>query len=555
MSFEDAAIMPHTFALDETPAAQSRSGSMTTVKVGYQTARGSRGSTAAFVAFAAVLAQASTGGASGIELGSVGVQAVGRGGAFAARASDPTALNHNVAGLMGLAGVQWTASSNIGLWQHCFARAGRYDGSESGIVTNTTVFMNSRYDEVRPNYPEVCNELTPGVVPQLLVTWKVRPWLAIGGGLLTPAGVGSQTFPDRVRTSAGPAPAPQRYQVVATNVIIVHPTLAVAAAPANWLRLGVALQPSFARFAGETTANAIGSQSPATDIRTAANATGFFLAANVGAQVRAAPWIELGLHAHLNPNPVTLAGNTTATVRPYAADPSTRLVSQFQSVVTLPLPSLVRAGVRFIKLRPDAPTEWSERDPSRDEVFDVEIDAHFENSSVFQQVVTRSTGTVMVGPGQSAPATPEVILRRNWRDTWGLRAGMDYNVIRSVLALRGGLSWDLGAQTGPRTVDGIYLDHNPDAGIDTAGYDTVGIHLGASARWRSLTFDFGYQHIFMSGQNVSQGRSMVVSGTVPISPMDCARGDGYPGMGACTNNRGVFTAWLDTISIGISGRH
>jgi long-subunit fatty acid transport protein len=555
MSFEDAAIMPHTFEIDGTPVARGLRPMREPSQGEYRRIHRPRVALAGMFASLLALTPPTAGLAAGIELGSVGVQAVGRGGAFAARASDPTALNHNVAGLMGLAGVQWTASSNIGLWQHCFARAGRYDGAESGIVTNTTVFMTSRYPETRPTYPEVCNELSPGVVPQLLVTWKVRPWLAIGGGLLTPAGVGAQTFPDRVRTSAGLAPSPQRYQVVATNVIIVNPTLAVAVAPTSWLRVGAALQPSFARFAGETTANAIGSQSPATDIRTAANASGLFFAANLGVQLRAAPWIEVGLHSHLNPNPVTLSGTTTATVRPYAADPADRLVSQFQSVVTLPLPSLVRAGVRFIKLRPDAPEDWSERDPSRDEVFDVEIDAHFENSSVLQQVTTRSMGMVMVGPGQSAPATPEVVLRRGWRDTWGLRAGMEYNAIRSVLALRGGLSWDLGAQTGPRTIDGIYLDHNPDAGVDTAGYDTVGIHLGASARWRSLTFDFGYQHIFMGGQNVSQGRAMVVSGTVPISPMDCARGDGYPGMGACTNNRGVFTAWLDTISIGISGRH
>jgi long-chain fatty acid transport protein len=483
------------------------------------------------------------------------VAALGRGGAFTARASDPLALNHNVAGIVGLPGFQWTASTNVGFWSHCFLREGRYDGVESGVETRTTVFSSSAYPTARPFYPTVCNEVSPAVVPQLVFTWRPKPWIAIGGGFLTPSGVGAQRFPDTVETPVGLAPSPARYMVLATNILIVHPTIAVAVAPTPWLRIGAALQPSFGRFAGETMANTIGSQSPATDVRTAANAWGFFWAGNVGVMAQPTPWITLGFHAHLNETPVLFSGTTTATVRPYAADPARRHMSQFQSTVALPLPSMFRLGARFASMRDGAPEAWEDRDPMRDEVFDVEVDVHYETSSTLQQVVTRSTGTVEVEPGMGAPATPEVVLRRSWRDTFGLRIGGDYNVIANELALRAGVSWDLGAQTGNRTFNGREVSWNPDAGIDTAGYDTFGLALGASYRWRWLTIDVAYQHIFTFGQVVVEGRAPTVSGVVPIRAEDCAMGPGYPGPGACSNNQGTYSASHNVLAIGLTGRH
>jgi long-subunit fatty acid transport protein len=285
------------------------------------------------------------------------------------------------------------------------------------------------------------------------------------------------------------------------------------------------------------------------------DATAFFLAGNLGVMLQPAPWLTIGLHAHLTDGPIVFRGNATATARPYAADPAQRHRSTFETEVTLPMPNLYRVGVRFASLRDTASTQWSARDPMRDEHFDVEVDLHYENSSVLQQVVTRNRGIVETEPGMGAPATPEVALRRGWRDTWGVRVGADYNVIADVFALRAGVSWDLGAQTGPRELNGREVAWNPDAGVDGTGYDTVGLSAGASLRWRWLTVDLAYQHLFVSGQDVLQGRGTTVSGVVPIAAADCARGPGYPGPGACTNNQGTYTASYDVFSLGITGRH
>jgi hypothetical protein len=137
----------------------------------------------------------------------------------------------------------------------------------------------------------------------------------------------------------------------------------------------------------------------------------------------------------------------------------------------------------------------------------------------------------------------------------GVRIAAERTFIPNEFAVRAGISWDLGAQTGARTYNGAVVGWNPDAGIDTAGYDTFGLALGASYRWRFLTIDVAYQHIFTTGQAVVEGRAPVVSGTVPITPADCARGAGYPGPGACSNNQGTFSAGYDILSIGITGRH
>jgi len=493
--------------------------------------------------------------AGGTEVGAVGVQAVGRAGAFVARASDPTAMAHNVAGIVGLPGVQWTLSANLGRWSHCFARSGRYDGAESGVETRTTVFAGSDYARSRPGYPEVCNEVETSVVPQALVTWQLAPGIAVGAGLLTPAGVGAQRFPDRVMTPAGLAPSPSRYMVLRTGVVIVHPTLALAVSPTPWLRLGAALQPSYGRFQGETMANAIGSQSPATDVHNAVDATAFFWAGNLGAMVQPSPNVTVGFHAHLNAQPVVFRGTSTATVRPYAADPAERHRSTFETEVSLPLPSVFRLGVRYAALRPDAPRDNAARDPLRHERYDVELDLHYENASVLQQVVTRNRGSVEVSPGMGSPATPLVALPRGWRDVWGLRLGAEAVALRDVLALRAGLSWDQGAQTGPRVLNGRTVGFNPNAGIDTAAYNTVTLALGASLRWGSVTLDVAYQHFFFSPNTVDEGRATTVSGSTPITFSDCARGPGYPGPGACSNNEGGYRAAYGIFAVGLTGRH
>ena len=69
--------------------------------------------------------------AGGFEIPDNGTQALGRGGAFVAKASDPTAIYHNPAGLAQQRGTRLLANANISFQAIEFQRSGTYPGSPS----------------------------------------------------------------------------------------------------------------------------------------------------------------------------------------------------------------------------------------------------------------------------------------------------------------------------------------------------------------------------------------------------------------------------------------
>ena len=74
----------------------------------------------------AVLAQAATAQAGGLEYTGQGSMSLARGGAVAARAEDPMVLAHNPAGLAELRGSQLLINLNLALFDACVEPAGFY---------------------------------------------------------------------------------------------------------------------------------------------------------------------------------------------------------------------------------------------------------------------------------------------------------------------------------------------------------------------------------------------------------------------------------------------
>lgn len=487
--------------------------------------------------------------AGGLEIPENGVVALGRGGAMVARTSDPTALMHNVAGIVGLPGVQLTLSTNLGLFHHCFQRAGRYPTETETTVENRgTVFAESMYAGMA--YPRVCKE--PGVSPgpQVLATFRLDPRIAVGVGLYAPSTVGyRQVFPDRVSTPGGLAPSPVRHMVFDETLLVLYPTFAIAVAPVSWFRVGAALQPSFARFELGSLANSVtgNAQSPYSDLRIDVDASGWFLAGQLGVQVVPSPYFSFGIQARYH-QPSDLSGRARVTANYYHRDPMRdpdamrRVNSSFEVVrMRLQLPWNVRAGVRFVLPRRYAHAQTYQGvgrpyDPMRDDVFDIELVGIYEATSVLSETTLENRGQIDLGDIQAVAPSP-LRIRQDFRDVVGVRLGGDYNLLPGVFALRAGVAYETGAMS------------NEWAQIHIPSYDTLSVHTGLSFRWRWLTATVAYGHYFMRDFEADRGMRSIVGTMGPLTEMDCR---GLAGASACQINRGRYSASMDMFGVGVT---
>lgn len=531
-----------------------------------------RGITGAAVAAGSlVLGTPASSDAGGFEVPEIGSVALGRAGAFVARASDPSALATNVAGIVALPGFQVTLGSSFSLVSQCFTRSGRYDGPWNGtqVGVSGTVFSDGpgAYHTAGAAYPRICNEPEIGALPQLLATYRLGETFAVGLGVYPPNAIPTKRFPTMVAASvpgsgeageAVSAPAPQRYMLVYSHGSILYPTIAVAWAPLRWLRVGGAFQPSFARIHAVTFANAAAGQSPSADAVVDLKVHGVFFAGNLGVQIIPLPSWSFGAHVHLSQSP-QLRGTAALTLNPYAADPDTKIAfgAPDNAEVDFGLPPVqARIGARYARSRPGAVLQTDSEpgkayDPMRDDVFDVEVDLIYEAGSANQYFhvinskpdadynYARSTCPNALPAG--AGITTDACFPRYWKDVFGVRLGGDYNVTPDFLALRAGASFETGAQS------------TRGANLDALGHDTLGIHAGATLRptpW--LSIHAAYAHYFMSDIDAVDGELATVTLGGTAKPEQCAQA--RVGQGACTGNQGLYQSRLDMFNIGATAR-
>jgi long-chain fatty acid transport protein len=495
--------------------------------------------------------------AGGFEYPENGSIAMGRGGAFVARADDPSALMLNTAGMMGAQGLQISVSSNLAFLNHCFTRAGGYQGFNQGVnvATDGTVFARpdgNDYSTGSPGtgmpyaYPQVCNDGAPFPAPQILATYRINRYFAIGVGVYGPNSIGRHDWPDEVMVGNGlRAPSPNRYMLLSENLLILHPTIAIAGAPLPWLRIGIGLQPSFASFEFSTMANALGGQSPDGDIRTTIHAAGWFFAFNAGLQLVAPRFFTVGAHVHYNPEQVTLSGEATATAQYYADPASNRVSSTFtvdQMKVALPLQA--RWGVRFAWPRDGSlPQTDPNYSPMRDDVFDVEANWIYERSSVFQNLSLANSGSIMPAAGTVVPAPTPLNVPHNFHDIFGFRIGGDVNIVPNRFTARAGVSYEMGAQSR------FYGQ------LDLPAYTMTGLHIGLSVRVAMFTISAAYGGFIIPDFDVinAPGGNISTIGTMgPVQESMCSSGS--VGADVCHVNVGHYTTTLHTANLGITAR-
>jgi len=498
----------------------------------------------------------------GVEIPENGASAFGRGGAFMVRSSDPSAVMHNVAAIVGLPGLQLTLSSNVGAFSHCFQRTsngGNYEGTGSpagaSIDPSGTVFEtmsgsgDARYINGRTPYPEVCKDPSVALAPMLLGTYRINRFIGIGFGVYAPSTQGSaQNFPDRLTQSDAMGsymvPSPARNLLYRKSLLVLHPVIAVSVQPTRWLRVGLGLEPSIANF--QFGLNASGSrsqtQTPSNDVLIGLDATGFFMAGSAAVQVLPTRFISFGAQFHYN-GPIDASGTANNRANIYAANPANVIASSFAiNSMQVQLPWTIRGGVRYNLPRAGRPTQddgTGTYDPMTDDVFDVEAMFTYEATSLLSRTSLQNTGGIIVDrnlPPVQAP--PTITIESALSDVVGFRLGGDWNVIPGTLAVRAGMSYET-AGVSPNL-----------AQIHLPAYAGASVHAGLSYRWRWLTIAAGFGHFFFDNNVASSGRRAVTTPAPTSGPMTgqqislnaCPEPGTGQGAETCTINQGTYRA-------------
>lgn len=195
-----------------------------------------------------------------------------------------------------------------------------------------------------------------------------------------------------------------------------------------------------------------------------------------------------------------------------------------------PFPRLTATlGVRYASLRAGRARAL---DPMRDERWDVELNASWSQTShVDEYVLTLvEDGPLARVAFSSSPSTmplavpSRVIIPYRWKDTFGLRAGGDYNLLPELLAVRAGVSYESSATPMP------YMN------IDAWAVTRVGLHLGATYALGDLKLSIAYAHVFFGSVSVPVGQGEIRE--IVSANQNAAQ----------AVNEGDYSAWLDVIS-------
>jgi long-subunit fatty acid transport protein len=342
---------------------------------------------------------------SGFLFGENGARALAQGGAFVAVADDATALQHNPAGLVQIAGVH--ALLDLALLNHGVSFE-RTDGQTAALAR------------------VVRNQGGPFFVPFLASSYGTTVWgrpFAIALGVYPPPSVGTYRFPEpdytvvtvngRRSYAANPIVfAPQRYGLIRSDVVVLFPSAAVAFQPHPALSAGVTAQYVHARLSSRQavtslpfTPDDMRQEDPAYDSLVDVQQRGRpRLTAVVGLLVQ--PMRSLRLGASYRPAvPLAMEGTATLTLGEIPA--SLLTVTGNRARFALTLPQELKIGAHY---------------QAADELgFTAEI-VYAGWQTVRDFVLSPEDIALVFGGGPPQPMAP-IHLPKRWRHSFGGRMG------------------------------------------------------------------------------------------------------------------------------------
>lgn len=444
----------------------------------------------------------------GFELPDNGTEALGRGGAFVAKADDGTALQYNIAGLARQRGTRVTLNSNFILHDVAFTRAGVYPGDPA----------DTRTPYAGQPYPTIRDRENLFIAPMVAVSsdfgYFERWTFALG--VYGPPSIGRHNYGVAERAAGAKddpsaevtlpngmkAPAPSRYDITKTDLLIVYPTLAAAARVHRVLDVGLAVQMVYATFAlANANLTPLGpSNCPVPDYAGCdsyanINVSGTTFTGLASVMLHPKPWLDLG--ATLRP-PIDI--KATGTLHPVTAPVATAKLQDSPVHFRSNLPLWLRLGGRLVSRYPDG-TERA----------DVEVNLVWERWSAAEgpkpatkEVVDATTCSIYSDEfllGKGGELCADIV--HNYRDTFGVRVGGAYNHRLSDTARltgRVGFYFDSAATSNAAT----RLDFN------TA--EKFGFTVGAGLKWRGLGLNLAYAYVYSPVRQVSDSEITALSG-------------------------------------------
>jgi hypothetical protein len=469
----------------------------------------------------AALGDASKAHAAGIEDLVGGAESTGRAAAIG-HAADFMATAHHPANLAVLHGAEAGVELRLPILQAC------YDRARDPRVPYREPDPSLEFEGYE-HFSKVCNEADPMLAANIGWAHRVSKRLGYGIGIFTPAGVGQTKYGTDTVVSVLPHPddpyeptrtgvqSPTRQMGIERRGVNAFLMAGLGVSLTDWLRVGGSLGYGVASVYSKSVVSAMGGSFKDQEVITEIRAHSWFVPKAV-LSLTLAPVQQVEIFGVLTYHgDIRAKGTADLTANGISGAPLRSCREENPGThcridgveVTVPFPAIeALGGVRFAKLRRNRDGVL---DPMRDEVFDLELQAIWTQTSDVDVFDVKLHGQ---DPNVD-PTTPRIQwnnlydgsvgayvrqqsgVPKYWRNTLSLRAGGDVQLVPEHFAVRAGVSYATSA------VDPEYMN------LDYWPVEKIGIHAGATVAAGRFKITAGYAHFMYATVDVPVGRGRV----------------------------------------------
>jgi long-subunit fatty acid transport protein len=467
-----------------------------------------RGRHAAIALLFVGIAAAGTAHAGGMEFNENSAAILGRDGAFTAKGDHPMAIHYNPGALIRLDGHHAYLGFNLSDLDLTFTR--------SGLEEEELLAPLGPYESAT-----VTNEAGTFVAPSLAWAYGGGRW-AVAAGVYGPSAMGNRTFKEG---------GPQRFMLTEAETLLGYGTVSGAMMVSRKVGVGLSLQyvtmPK-ARFGIDVDGGIRLSPAASTIIpRHQENSFTFpnepnphithtdldvsdlaGFTAIAGLHFKLSKSFEVGVSSRLLPVDIDASGTMKLSAGPGLQDlmdngkvavvsagcqgVDDACATEDGASLRFRLPPWVRLGAR-----------WIDRDEDGDENYDIEVDIVYERWSVLENYEISFDGKLKAF-NRLEPLN-DVIIPKNWNDTWAVRVGSTMHPVGNWLAIRAGAHFETAAVPEEMT------------NLDFLGFDRLGGTLGMGMLVAGVQFDLAYQIVWQPDREVTNSEVLVQR---PLDPVD-----------------------------------